>query len=891
MRYHLIPAFLAAIAASSAAAHDIHAPHDHDHPRVQTPWEHPPKFDQGDLFRQLEEILPTPDEVRLASGAPGPAYWQQQADHVIDVSIDPQTHLLTGSETITYHNNSPHDLEYLWVQLDQNRHHQDSAGNRSNAAPNLSGTMSIEWLKAQKDRQEYVGGASIHAVKDRSGNELPHTIVGTMMRLDLPTPLLAGRKVVFSIDWSHEVPPQNVGHRSKRERLDDGHFIYEIAQWFPRMAAYTDVNGWQHKQFIGRGEFTLEFGNYLVRITVPETFIVAATGELQNDRDVLTAGQRARLTDAATADRPQFIITPEEATANESLTPDGTKTWIFRADQVRDFAWAASPSFIWDAWGVEVPVTGDTVMCMSFYPIEGEPLWSRYSTQAIAQTIEVYSRHAIPYPYPTSQSINGPVGGMEYPMITFNGPRPEEDGTYTSRTKRGLIGVIIHEVGHNWFPMIINSDERQWTWLDEGFNTFVQFLAEQGWEEDYPSRRGEPRDITSYMASERQRPIMTNSESLLQFGSNAYAKPATALNVLRETILGRALFDHAFATYCRRWAFKRPQPADFFRTMEDASGVDLDWFWRGWFYSTDHCDIAVEKVERFRPKSMDPDIDVEFDRADRDGEPRSVTQQGNDGSERRTDRFPELIDFYSTFDDLDVTDADRRTYRRFLSRLERDEEQVIGLDWNFHVITLRNVGGLIMPVILHVTYEDGSTEMVRLPAEIWKHDHRRVSTLLIRDKEIARVQVDPFMETADTDLANNTYPPEIDVQRFGLTKSRPGRNDMQRAGTEGARDEALPRVQEIVVVLVPTWSGLTKEFGVSPADASDDLLPLIKDLRDPWNHAMTVELSATATLSEGEEHVEFCIVRSIGRDGEPGTDDDLAWTIFTDGEIQEREDK
>ncbi|MGH9900953.1 MAG: M1 family metallopeptidase, partial [Pyrinomonadaceae bacterium] len=538
------------------------------------------KSSPGDKFRQLEELLPTPNEYRSASGAPGHRYWQQRADYTIDVELDDARQRITGTETVTYHNISPDTLLFLWLQLDQNIFAKDSDDSLTEAAPadfTKVPYSTIDRLLAQRD---FDGGYRITAVRDAKGSPLRHTVVKTMMRIDLPAPLAPGQSFAFSVDWNYNInDAKRIRARTGYEFFPrDGNYIYEIAQWFPRMAAYNDVSGWQHKQFLGSGEFTLEFGNYRVRITAPDDHVVASTGVLQNPQEVLTAAQRARLEQAKTAKSPVLIVTPEEARLNESNKPRGKKTWVFHADNVRDFAFASSRKFIWDAQLHNVE--GNRVMAMSYYPKEGNPLWERYSTQAIMHTLNVYSRYSFTYPYPVAISVNGPVGGMEYPMICFNGPRPEEDKTYTARTKYGLISVVIHEVGHNYFPMIVNSDERQWTWMDEGLNSFLQFLAEQEWEANYPSRRGEPRNITEYMASESQVPIMTNSESIMQFGNNAYGKPATALNILRETVLGRELFDFAFREYSRRWKFKRPMPADFFRSMEDVAGEDLDWFWR-----------------------------------------------------------------------------------------------------------------------------------------------------------------------------------------------------------------------------------------------------------------------------------------------------------------------
>ncbi|HED65123.1 MAG TPA: M1 family peptidase, partial [Planctomycetes bacterium] len=483
---------------------------------------------RSDRFRQMEDLLPTPGPYRTASGAPGHEYWQQRVDYSIEARLDEAERSIDASETITYHNNSPDRLAYLWVQIDPNIFSPESHAVTTSLAPDL-GNPTFSSLQRVVDRTAFDGSAEITSVRTLDGEEIPHTVVGTMMRVDLPEPLEAGSRTTFSIDWNYRINDHDrVGGRTGYEYFEkDDNAIFEIAQWFPRMAAYTDVTGWQHKQFLGRGEFTLEFGDYHVELTVPSDHIVAATGELQNPADVLTQTQRDRLEDAAD-DTQVFIVTPEEALANQDSLTEGTKTWIFDAKNVRDFSWASSRKFIWDARRHRIE-GGREVLAMSYYPIEGEPLWSKYSTSTICHTLDVYSKFTFPYPYPVAISVNGPVGGMEYPMICFNGPRPEEDGTYSARTKYGLISVIIHEVGHNWFPMVVNSDERQWTWMDEGLNSFVQYLAEQEWEEDYPSRSGEPRKIVGYMASADQMPIMTNSESILQFGRNAYAKPATAL--------------------------------------------------------------------------------------------------------------------------------------------------------------------------------------------------------------------------------------------------------------------------------------------------------------------------------------------------------------------------
>lgn len=730
------------------------------------------KSNPVDKFAQMEDLLPTPTAYRTASGAPGRNYWQQRADYDIKVEIDEINQRLSASETITYFNNSPDPLRYLWLQLDQNIWAKDSENLSTLTAPNFERVpfSTIDNLIA---RREFEGGQRITAVRDAKGAALPYTVVKTMMRIDLPQPLPPGQSTVFSVDWNYNInDARRIGGRTGYEYFpEDKNYIYEIAQWFPRMAAYYDVYGWQHKQFLGAGEFTLEFGNYRVSITAPDDHIVAATGVLQNPQMVLTAAQRQRLTEAKTAKSPMFVVTPDEAKSNESHKPAGKKTWIFAAENVRDFAFASSRKFIWDAQGHNVE--GNAVMAMSFYPKEGEPLWSKYSTQAIKHTLTVYSRFTVPYPYPVAQSVNGPVGGMEYPMICFNGPRPLPDGTYPESTKHALISVVIHEVGHNYFPMILNSDERQWTWLDEGLNTFLEFLAEQEWEDGYPSSRGEPKLIGDYMKSQDQVPIMTNSDDVLQFGHNAYGKPATALNVLRESVLGRQLFDFAFKEYARRWAFKRPTPTDLFRTMEDASGVDLDWFWRGWFYTTDHVDISLEGVRLFTLDTMNPDVEKARRAKERAEQPQTLSEQRNKPLPKRVDQEPSLRDFYNTYDELVVTAKDREEYQKFLATMTPRERELLQAGTNFYVIDLKNNGGLVMPVVLAIEYADGSKEEFRLPAEIWRYNNTEVSRLIMSQKEIRSIALDPHLETADVDISNNYFPRRPVKIRFPIFRDAP----------------------------------------------------------------------------------------------------------------------
>lgn len=762
------------------------------------------KGDFEDKFRQLDEVLPTPNVYRNAAGEPGHQYWQQQVDYDIDVKLLEGERRIEAKETITYHNNSPDTLKYLWIQLDQNKFRDDSMsaltttfggiGNRGPATQAANGDTPAKLSMGALRRQQFVEdnelGYTISRVEDKSGKDLRHTIVGTLMRVDLATPLKPGKKVTFDIDFAFNIVEEDaVSARAGYEHFPDderegGNDIFLLAQWFPRLAAYTDYEAWTNKEFIGRGEFTLEFGNYEVDITVPADHIVSSTGELQNPKDVLTKTQRERLKEAEKADRTVFIVTPEEAIENEKEGTSKLKTWTFKAENVRDFAWASSRKFAWDARGYQQG--GDTqplVMAMSFYPKEGGELWQKYSTESIIHTMDVYSRFSFDYPYPVAQSVNGPVGGMEYPMITFNGPRTElqDDGsrTYSLAEKRFLIGVVIHEVGHIYFPMTVNSDERQWTWMDEGLNSFLDGVAGREWDPTIPWGV-EPRDITGYMKSQTQVPIMTQSDSVLRLGPNAYTKPAAALNILRETILGRELFDFAFKEYAQRWMFKRPTPSDFFRTMEEASGVDLDWFWRGWFYSTDHVDISLDSVYKLRLNTEDPDIDFGRERQAEMEKPQSLTVIRNkeEGKELWVDRFDDISDFYDENDRYTVTNKERNSYQKFLKGLEPWErtafERAVREDKNYYVLNFSNLGGLVMPIILELSYEDGTKEEMRIPAEIWRRTPKAVSKLIVteKDKELVSVTVDPHWETADVNVENNHYPRRIIPSRIEAYKSK-----------------------------------------------------------------------------------------------------------------------
>lgn len=739
-------------------------------------------------FKQLYEELPTPNAYRTASGAPGHEYYQQRADYDMDIVLDDDNQRIYGEQTVTYYNQSPDELRYLWVQLDQNMREPSSITNKVRTE-SLGEKVSSAQIK--RILNDFDGGFKLEYVQQTNGRDLPYTVNNTMMRIDLPQPLKSGSSFSFKVKWWYNINDRMVlGGRSGYEYFkEDENYLYTIAQFFPRMAVYNEVEGWQNKQFIGTGEFTLPFGNYKVRITAPEHHVVAATGVLKNESSVLTREQRNRLRDARKADVPTMIITAEEALENESRRSDKTKTWQFEAENVRDFAFASSRKFIWD--GMNQPTGGKDVLCMSYYPKEGNPLWEKYSTKVVAHTIEVYSRFTIDYPYPVAISVHANRIGMEYPMICFNGGRPEPDGTYSEATKYGMISVIIHEVGHNFFPMIINSDERQWTWMDEGFTTFVQYLAEQEWDVNYPSRRGPAHKIVDYMKGDPHGmvPIMTNSESILQFGNNAYGKAATALNILRETVMGRELFDYAFKEYARRWAFKHPTPADFFRTMEDASAVDLDWFWRGWYYTTDHCDIALDDVRWYQISTGNPEIENPIARERSENENRGISHMRNLDMKDETvvARDPDTRDFYTEVDRYKVINRDLEDYERYLTKFDEDEKALLDTNLQFYQINLRMVGDLVMPVILEFTFADGSRQVERIPAEIWRKGDREVSKVYAFQQEVTSVILDPFLETADTDRGNNYWPPRVEPTRFQMYKQqgssrygRPAENLMRR---------------------------------------------------------------------------------------------------------------
>jgi hypothetical protein len=747
------------------------------------------KNDREDKFRQLDESWPTPTEQRLASGAPGPQYWQQRADYKIKVTLDDDKQRITGSEKISYTNNSPHDLSYIWVRLDQNRFKKHSDDYLTLPANNTE-RLSFGSVRHEYYRQNFDGGYEIFSVTDAGGDKLPFSVVKTMMRIDLDKPIKPGKKFTFNIEWAYNII-ESKQVPIKRSGFDyfekDGNYIYNLGQWYPRVAAYTDNGAWDNRTFFGLGEFLLEFGDFDMEITVPADHVVAATGELQNADAVLTSTQRKRLADAHKSDKPVFIITRDEAIENQSTKASDTKTWKFRAENVRDVAFSSSRKFVWDAQGYDQESDGRTIMAMSFYPEEGMPLWDTYSTEAIVHTLEVYSKYTFPYPYPTAQSVNSATSGMEYPMISFNPPRPTEsdDGrrTYSRATKYGLIGVIIHEVGHNYFPMIVNTPERDWFWMDEGFNTFLQSLAHREWEEGWPGNVGAPAQIIPFMISKNQMPVMTDPESLIQFGANAYRKPATAFNILRETVMGREDFDHAFRTYAERWKFKRPFPADFFRSMEDSSGHDLDWFWRGWFYTTDHVDISIDKVTWGTIDTKNPDIEKPRQRAEatKRHDQMLIVQKHKDDRRRVLER-PELQDFYNKNDQFTVQESDRTSYQAMIDGLEPWEKELLESKDNFYFVEFSNIGGLVMPVILQIEYVDGSTEVKRFPAELWRRNPDKVTRLITSDKEIKSITLDPFFETADANEENNYWPRRAVKTRVELFKRRRAQSLMERAG-------------------------------------------------------------------------------------------------------------
>lgn len=729
-------------------------------------------------FEQLGQTLPDATPYRNVDGNPGPNYWQQRCDYDIDCTLDTKNQRLFGSERITYYNQSPHTLRYLWLQLDENQHQGHNDHHHFNAS-NMEETMNeqaLRMLEQWKDLTKY--GHNIEAVTTTNGAALPFTINQTMMRVDLPKPLAPGESYTFNVKWNYQLVDRIKGPRGRGgyEYFEkDENYLFTISQWYPRLCVYDDITGWQNKQFTGRGEFALSFGNFMVKMTLPDDYMVGSTGECLNYAAVLSPEQLARWQQAQQAAEPLEIVTLDEAKKNEkSKKSNTTKTWIYKADNVRDFAWTASRKFIWDALATQNE-DGKKIMCMSYYPKEAYPIYSRYSTRVVAHTLKTYSKYSLPYPYPVAISVEA-ANGMEYPMICFNFGRAEEDGTYSEGTKKGAIGVIIHEVGHNYFPMIINSDERQWSWMDEGLNTFVQYLAESEFDNNYNSRRGPAHTIARYMKSDPNdlEPIMTNSDNIVEFGPNAYAKPATGLNILRETIMGRELFDYAFKEYCRRWSFKHPTPADFFRTMEDASGVDLDWFWRGWFYGIEPVDIAMDSIKWYRADLQNDPAKrtvTDTDKARKPFDDISKIRNRDSKMEFAVEKDPDLVDFYTSYRPWETADSvqTNTTYLYDETLTAAEKEKKYGKK-QYYELFFTNKGGLVMPIILEWTFEDGTKEVEKIPVGIWRKNENTVNKVFVKEKPVKSVRLDPMRETADINERNNTQPMPAEPKLFKVYK-------------------------------------------------------------------------------------------------------------------------
>ena len=739
-----------------------------------------PEAKHANKFEQLGPVLRSPNEYRGADGYPGPAYFQQKADYKIKCTLDTKKQQLIGSEVITYHNNSPSELKYLWLQLDENEHAEESMKHRMDPSAirkNMS-EGALKGLEVWREQGKY--GVNIRKVVTKDNKPLSYTINGTMMRIDLPKPLKSGKKFVFKVDWDYflidRMNNPSWGRGGYEYFEDHGNYLYTMVQWFPRMCVYSDFEGWQNKQFVGRGEFALSFGDYEVEITLPSDHVVAATGECKNYKKMLTKEQYKRWELAQNSGTPIEIVTKEEALENEKKPiAQTTKTWKYKAENVRDFAWTASKKFVWDAMR-HITSAGEKVMCMSLYGKEAYPIYNKYSTKVVDHTLTTYSKYSIPYPYPVAISVEA-ANGMEYPMISFNPGRAEEDGTYTEGAKDAAILVIIHEVGHTYFPMVINSDERQWAWFDEGINSFVQFLAEQEFDNNYPSRSGAAHTIIDYMKRPKSslEPIMTNSENIKDYGSNAYDKPATALNILRESIMGRELFDHAFKKYCETWAFKHPTPADFFRIMEDASGVDLDWFWRGWFYSTDAVDISLDSMKWYKvdlENNPEKRIDTFTNKREAPYEHISKIRNRESGMQFPVDQDAELRDIYTNYQPWNTEDSVDVTimYRYDQVYTEEEKKEMFGQN-NYYELYFSNKGGLVMPIKLEWTFKDGSTQVEELPVEIWRKNEDKFRKVFVKDKEVESIKIDPYREMADIDETNNSWPvEEVELSRFQVYK-------------------------------------------------------------------------------------------------------------------------
>ncbi|MEZ0128710.1 M1 family metallopeptidase [Flavobacterium sp. LBUM151] len=717
------------------------------------------KYDTN-KFSQMYDLLATPNMFRTASGAPGPAYYQQQADYKIDIELDDKNSKITGSEVITYSNNSPDSLEYLWIQLDQN---QAKANTQSTLAESekINPVLALDGFSSKYLKKDLERGFNIEQVKDAKGSPMSYTINETMMRINLATPLKPGEKISLAIKWWYNINNyRKEGGRSGYELFEkDGNKLYVIAQFYPRMAVYNDVEGWQNMQFWGSGEFALPFGNFDVNITVPADHVIDATGELMNRAEVFTPEQVKRYEQAQKSfDKPVVIVTQAEAEATEKGFSDKKKTWKFSAKNVRDFGIASSRKFIYDAMAVKLG--GKIVMAESVYPKEANPLWGETSTMTVAHTLKSYSSHTFDYPYPKAVSVSAEDQGMEYPMICWNFGRPDENGVTSKEVKNGMIGVVIHEVGHTFFPMIVNSDERQWTWMDEGLNSFLEYLAEQELDPNFPSRRGPAKNIVPYMSGDQKflEPIMSNSETIVQFGNNAYGKPATGLNILREVVMGKELFDYAFRTYANRWKFKHPTPEDFFRTMEDASAVDLDWFFRGWFYSTDFVDIGIKDVKQYyvseTPTADIKDVKVRKGRFGFEKGP-FVYLVASDNAEVNASKKKAL-----KVDDVKLlSDYVNQTF-------SAEEKASLKSPKYFYEVEFNKPGGMIMPILVEITYEDGSKQNFQYPAQIWRKNNDTAKKVYATEKAIKSIQIDPKLMTADIDVTNNSWPKAEEKSKF-----------------------------------------------------------------------------------------------------------------------------
>ncbi len=736
-----------------------------------------PGHKNNNKFKQLYDEFSTPNMFRTGSGAPGPAYYQQQADYKMDIAIDDEKAVLSGLETITYTNNSPDELKYLWVQLDQNMRSRDSK------TPLIQSSQVREAMSTQQFTNTYLkesfdGGFNIQEVKNTNGKPLPHLINGTMMRVELPKVMQTGDKFSFSIKWWYNINDHvKDGGRSGYEYFEENdNRSYVMAQFYPRMAVYNDVEGWQNSQFFGRDEFALPFGDFEVNITVPADHILDGTGRLTNRSEVFSKEMMKRYEKAKKSyDTPVLIVTQKEAEANEKKKSTAKKTWKLYAENVRDFGFATSRKYIWDMMAVKI--ANKDVMAVSLYSKEGNPLWEDWSTRAVASTLKSYSRMTFDYPYHKAISVHAQRQGMEYPMICWNYGRPDKEGNYSDRTKYGMMSVIIHEVGHNFFPMIVNSDERQWTWMDEGLNTFVQYVAEQDFGEaypaalskehtTYPSRRGPAKNITAYMGGDQNfiAPIMTKGINTYQFGNNAYGKPGTALNILRETVMGRELFDYAFREYANRWKFKHPTPEDFFRTMEDASAVDLDWYWRGWFYTTDYVDIEIKNVKTFHVSTK----------------PNNFAKSNARKSNKKLEDLPPSVylveegsdEFEQSMKGAKALQQSQPLKEYIMDNFTAEQRKAIKEPKYFYNITFEKPGGLVMPIIIQFTYADGTTKTETYPAQIWRLNDRQVSKAIASEKEIVSFKLDPKQETADVDTSNNSWPREIKQSQFDRFKNK-----------------------------------------------------------------------------------------------------------------------